>query len=545
MIKEIISSGVFSLFDNYLQTLLGLLIFSVSYFWVIQPFFLSPLRHIPGPYWNRISSFPSLNSQRTHNWIETVYNLHLKYGEVVVLSPYEISVNGSSQYIKDIYVKNFCKSSFYHNFRNHGHDNPFSELKNDVHLKYKRILMSSYTKTSILSHQNTVRFHLVDAVSKVLRRVYREQRLNKEGAVDVYSLFSCLAMDVILEFELGPNNGTNLLENADSEEVVHWYRKKDSMGFWTTLMPRFWNLVATKEIKKAVNDIEKWHVNLYSQAEISKEQSESSSLNILKLNGFQDKRAYSFITDNIFAGHRTTAIQLTYLCYELSRPANEKWQDALKKELIENFGEPHDNECVIQDLEIVDRLPILNALVEENLRVHSSIPGAQPRLVDRNYTVEVKKADKIRKVVVPVGTIISCLPYAMHRQEEVFPSPNYFNPGRWLKYKEEEDGEFKSRIIEQKRYMMPFGKGIRLCLGMNLAITEIKFTIANLYWHSSSKISEKWCKIGTNTSEASPIMLGQRHQNLNQTDEEKMVMMDSYTTRPLNDECWLSFQFLN
>lgn len=548
MLREVINKTIYTSIEYYLQIVLGVFFLSVIYFLMVRPFFASPLKNIPGPYWNRVSIFPSLNSQRTHKWIETVYNLHLKYGTVVVLSPYEISVNGSSQYIKDIYVKNFCKGKFYDNFRNHGHDNPFSELKNDVHLKYKKILMNTYNKTSILSPQNPTRSHLVSTVLKVLGRVRKEQELNKNGAIDVYSLFSCLAMDVILAFELGKDSGTNLLEHLESEEVVHWYRKKDSMGFWTTLMPRFWNLAATKEIKKAVNSIEQWHMNLYSHAEKNmneEKQSYCPSLKVLQLNGFHDKNAYSFITDNIFAGHRTTAIQLTYLCYEISRPVNRKWQDILKKELVEHFDEPLNNESIIQDFEIVDKLPVLNALLQENLRVHSSIPGAHPRVVDRKYTVEVQKVDKILKVLIPQGTIISCLPYAMHRQEEIFPSPDKFKPERWLPYKEENDADFKARISNQQRFMMPFGKGIRLCLGMNLAILEIKFTLANLYWHSRSEISDKWCKIENKTLGGCPIKLGLISQGMNCTDEEKMVMVDSYTTRPLNDECWLSFYFRN
>lgn len=548
MLKDIIKKTIYASIHHHTQTLLGVLLLSVIYFLVIRPFFASPLRNIPGPYWNRVSKFPSLNSQRRHKWIETVYNLHLKYGTVVVLSPYEISVNGSSQYINEIYVKNFCKGEFYDNFRNHGHGNPFSELKNDVHLKYKKILMNTYNKTSIFSPRNPARDHLVNAVLKVLRRIRKEQELSKKGAIDVYSLFSCLAMDVILAFELGKNCGTNLLEHLKSEEVIHWYRKKDSMGFWTTLMPRFWNLAATKEIKQAVNSIEQWHMNLYSHAEKftnEEKQSYCSSLKVLKLKGFHDKSAYSFITDNIFAGHRTTAIQLTYLCYEISRPVNKKWQNILKKELVEHFDEPLNNESIIQDFEIVDKLPILNALLQENLRVHSSIPGAQPRVVDRKYSVEVQKVDKIQNVLIPVGTIISCLPYAMHRQEEVFEFPNNFKPERWLRYKEENDADFKARISKQKRFMMPFGKGIRLCLGMNLAILEIKITLANLYWHSRSEISGEWCKIENKTFGGCPIKLGKIPQHINQTDEEKMVMVDSYTTRPLNDECWLSFYFRN
>ena len=105
--------------------LIVLCLFVALYKLVIHPFFISPLRHVPGPY-----------LQRKFRWIKRVHFLHQKYGDVVLLSPTAISCNGDPKYINDIYVKNMPKSKFYENFRNHGFkDNIFSELENGKHLK--------------------------------------------------------------------------------------------------------------------------------------------------------------------------------------------------------------------------------------------------------------------------------------------------------------------------------------------------------------------------------------------------------------------------
>ena len=100
-------------------------------------------------------------------------------------------------------------------------------------------------------------------------------------------------------------------------------------------------------------------------------------------------------------------LQLTYLCYELSRPANYKMQQKLREELHKAFP---DGEI---DLETVDNLPYLNALLTENGRVHTSIPGAEPRVVDKPYLVD--------NMVIPQGTIISCLPYSFHHYRRCIP----------------------------------------------------------------------------------------------------------------------------
>lgn len=93
---------------------------------------------------------------------------------------------------------------------------------------------------------------------------------------------------------------------------------------------------------------------------------------------------------------------------------------------------------------------------------------------------------------------------------------------------------------------MPFGKGIRMCLGMNLALIEMKLVIANLYWHFNSRIDPNWCEVVTAISEEpgldpAPLSLGSRNVGDNRTDEEKMTMYDSYTLRPVNEECWLEW----
>ena len=152
---------------------------------------------------------------------------------------------------------------------------------------------------------------------------------------------------------------------------------------------------------------------------------------------------------------------------------------------------------------------------------------AEPRVVDKPYLVD--------NMVIPQGTIISCLPYSFHRTEGVFPEPDKFLPERWIINNEQD----KWRVKHQEKYMMPFGKGVRMCLGMNLAMIEMKIAIAKLYWHYSSTIDETWCRV---LNDAKPIKMGGGDDGT--TDQDKMRMYDWYTTRPLYDECWLKWERL-
>ena len=76
-----------------------------------------------------------------------------------------------------------------------------------------------------------------------------------------------------------------------------------------------------------------------------------------------------------------------------------------------------------------------------------------------------------------------------------------------------------------------------MCLGMNLAMIEMKIAIAKLYWHYGSTIDETWCRV---LNDAKPIKMGGGGDGT--TDQDKMRMYDWYTTRPLYDECWLKWE---
>lgn len=59
----------------------------------------------------------------------------------------------------------------------------------------------------------------------------------------------------------------------------------------------------------------------------------------------------------------------------------------------------------------------------------------------------------------------------MHTHPSIFPSPHIFDPSRFL-------GPEGFRL---KRYLVPYGKGTRNCIGQNLAQTEIYMALATVF----------------------------------------------------------------
>jgi cytochrome P450 len=109
----------------------------------------------------------------------------------------------------------------------------------------------------------------------------------------------------------------------------------------------------------------------------------------------------------------------------------------------------------IPALRPIDKLPYLNAVINESLRVYPAIPMSEPRVIR-----ESNKEVSIYGVRIPSGTICSMQPYTENRIPEVFPDPEKFDPDRWMIPKDSE--QYKA----MNRMMWSFSSGGRMCIGL-------------------------------------------------------------------------------
>lgn len=160
------------------------------------------------------------------------------------------------------------------------------------------------------------------------------------------------------------------------------------------------------------------------------------------------------------AAIETSGDTLTYLYYELSlRPA---LQAQLRAELLTLanpplYPLPEGQEIVLPDFKTVDNLPLLDAVLQETLRIWTAVPGGQPRVTPSPSCTLVGYSG------IPAGVRVQASAYALHRNPEVFPDPEEWKPERWL------DAEPK-QLAEMKRWFWAFSSGGRMCIGSNIAI---------------------------------------------------------------------------
>ena len=63
-------------------------------------------------------------------------------------------------------------------------------------------------------------------------------------------------------------------------------------------------------------------------------------------------------------------------------------------------------------------------------------------------------------------------PHFIHLSPEIFPDPQKFIPERWLP---------NSQVPGNERFLAPFSKGSRQCIGLNLANAELHLATATLF----------------------------------------------------------------
>ncbi|OBA28154.1 cytochrome P450 [Hanseniaspora valbyensis NRRL Y-1626] len=498
-----------------------------------------------------------------------VHNLHLKYGPIVQLSPNELSITDlpivRKIYLNDNYPKEFShltsnskkivkiEKGFYSQFGNFCNKNLFSTGDTREHINKKKPLQKIYSKTFVLHHSK----FLTEKINNLVDNLVSSKNQN----VDVYSLFGALAMDVVTGFEFGFNNSSNFLNESDFQnpnvtyknDVFESFRDSSSLWFWVCMTPQLYSFVSKWSGKDKTMVIgRKWIwgkimqvVTNYTAEDLKKQ---DCTISVLYDRYDRDlAKIGSELADHTLAGADTTQTTLTYLMWQLARPANKEWKEKLLDEVQSVFAiDPIDNHVIIDDYNKLDlQMPIMNAIIKENFRLHAAIPGSERRFVPNGEGL------KVGGYKIKPGIVVSTQPYSLHRQNVFGNDLDEFKPERWLPFAKETATEYQDRIKEFERHMMTFGQGNRMCLGMHLAVTEIKACVASVFGNKQLKnyeICTEWCNQIDTESKTTKMGYGNklidkfkdRQNYLALSDTEKMRMADSYTIRPLFDECWMT-----
>ncbi|ORY00330.1 cytochrome P450 [Basidiobolus meristosporus CBS 931.73] len=167
----------------------------------------------------------------------------------------------------------------------------------------------------------------------------------------------------------------------------------------------------------------------------------------------------------VMAGYETTATVMSWILYELAE--NPHYQERIRAEVQKVFGDVNQLD-IDQDLPVIEqalnspdtRLPFINAVVQEALRIHSVLPIIK---------LSALKDHVIQGVTITKGTQVFLLTRTAAQRSWPTSDPFKFDPGQWLG----ENGESESQIKTMGKLGLTFGHGPRVCPGRHLAETEL------------------------------------------------------------------------
>ncbi|TFY50921.1 hypothetical protein EVG20_g11255 [Dentipellis fragilis] len=180
---------------------------------------------------------------------------------------------------------------------------------------------------------------------------------------------------------------------------------------------------------------------------------------------------YDQISTILLAGHDTTSYTLTWLFWELAK--NKSWQAKVREEVMaarNNAAARGDDDLSAADL---DRIPILNAVLKESMRVHPIVwylarIAENDDVIPLAFPVTTKTGKTISAIPIRKGQGIQVSISAYNRMPEIWGEDAHeFNPDRFLGSR-----GAKQTSVGVFSNLLNFSGGLRACIGWRFSILE-------------------------------------------------------------------------
>ncbi|KAL8963878.1 MAG: hypothetical protein Q9183_004881, partial [Haloplaca sp. 2 TL-2023] len=332
----------------------------------------------------------------------------------------------------------------------------FATVEHDLHRIRRGAVSPYFSKSSVQQLEPCVRAMIDKLIS-------RFNKLKGTGAVvNLTEVFPCLAADIIGQYAFASPYG--FLDDPDF--APSWHKATKAVGesghffrhlpWLETLMRQLPTAVVHRmapslgslfvvghmihEKVTKVQDEVKGGKRSNDQRTIFHEMIENDQI---KPEEKTQGRLESEGLGLIGAGAVTTAFTLSMISYHvIANPQTlQKLQDELAQASPKMSSPPTWNE--------LEQLPYLGAIIQEGLRRASGVSHRLQRISPESNL-------QYKEWTIPQGTPVGMTSLLMHSNPSLFPSPLTFDPDRWL----------QPDSAQLRKYLVPFGKGSRVCLGM-------------------------------------------------------------------------------
>nr|UYD62321.1 cytochrome P450 [Leptographium qinlingense (nom. inval.)] len=541
---------------------LGILAY-VVYECIYYPLWASPLARIPGPRLFALSKWRLALQDWRGTRTLCIRDLHARYGPVVRIGPREVSFASLSA-LRTIYGagSGFERTSFYRMFEVYGHPNLFTYPSVRQHAQRKKLLAHAYAKSTVLRADGLAHDLIARNVRSYLAILEPRTTSEASSEHDIFQNLHWFSLDTITGFLYGYTyGGTRALRGSSEDQrmlndildparrklswmtvhigrrAVQWLYSRTgltekvvtTLGLLPMAKPATYTAIrahALQSYRKFEEDIVRGGDAAADKLDWSTDQSILGVLDSQRRRAVRDPAGKepgsvveglglaSELADHFLAGIDTTSDASMFAIWALSRPEHAAYQARLVREVSQTLDampgalDRHGNPTA----EASDRLPFLDAVLRETLRLYAPLPASEPRTMPSRDVV----VDGYR---MPAGTVVSMDPYTLHRHPEVFPEPLAFHPERWLG----ETPELGDPAT-MRRWFWAFSSGARMCIGMHLAMAEMTMLLSAIYRKYDTRLSPK-------QGNASPGITSRFE-----------IFSDETLPRVLDHQCWIVFE---
>ncbi|XP_050053918.1 cytochrome P450 4C1 isoform X1 [Aphis gossypii] len=302
---------------------------------------------------------------------------------------------------------------------------------------------------------------------------------NGKSIADIDSHVTLCALDIVCETIMGVNLRTQEGKSTDYvkaiKNVSHILIKRIfTFWYWSEIIFNLSNI--GREFRKSLKLLHNFTENVIKERrKILEETAEQK-----KTDGKAGKKQiYSFLdllvgvskenpgtmTDKdireevdtfLFEGHDTSSIAITMAIIHLGLDQNI--QNLVRDELYEIFGDS-DRDATMEDLKAMTNL---ERVIKETMRLYPSVTG---------ITRTLKEPLHLEKYTIPSKSVMVVVPHLLHRDENIYPNPEKFDPDRFLP--EQCNGRHPYAYI-------PFSAGPRNCIGQKFAMYQMKTVLSTI-----------------------------------------------------------------
>lgn len=443
---------------------------------LVRRAFFSPLSAFPGPRLYALSIFFKANLYRTGKGGYALLDLHKKYNsDIIRIGPNELSIR-DVEAVERLYKGKYPRGTSYDVAKVGGAANLNTTRDYKIHTPWRRVWDRAFTNSQLKEYTPRVEHHvskLVDAIRKGERQEVNVLNIMENFVFDIMA-------DLSFAQDTGMQEGTRV---NDYMEFIHKYMATIIViGNLRPLLELLPYLPMSADVKAHQR---RSQAMLSERVRLGKTRKDifthlldpdiepPPGKSVMFTPGELDSNANLMV----IAGADTTSSTMTRLFREL----------ALNPKILKKLQQEVDEHCASGkeiSVESTKNLVYANAVINEALRLLNPLPSGIYAATPPSGLKFPVFGDREKQTYIPGNVQVMIPHFALMTDERYFPRGMEFIPERW-------SGEWDDGVLDRRAFI-PFGYGVHSCVGKQLALSEMRMSLASVVKEWDVELGEKY-----------------------------------------------------